>query len=227
MKYLERVVFIAWYIWKARNEVVFNSGLPNPEWTMRRALEAFREFSDAVVPSRFHMDNPTVEDFISQWRAPENGCFKLNCDATVGKNGEEASAAVVIRDNNGILVNGSAVLTSVSSSLQGELVAIRQACGMISDLGYQNALVESDSQVAIKLSVSELVPPWEVSAVVWDIRKMREDLNIIFGWVKRTANKLAHVVAKKALKGLLPRDWVVLPPNFISSILARDSLLRL
>ncbi|KAI8527749.1 hypothetical protein RHMOL_Rhmol12G0098800 [Rhododendron molle] len=136
------------------------------------------------------MDNPTIEDF-SQWRAPKNGCFKLNCDAAVGKKGEKESAAVVIRDSKGILVNGLTGLTNVSSPLQGELEAIRQACGMISDLGYQNALVESDSQVAIKLSVSELVPTWEVFVVVWDIRRMREDLNIRFGWVKRTASRLA------------------------------------
>ncbi|KAF7123768.1 hypothetical protein RHSIM_Rhsim12G0181100 [Rhododendron simsii] len=51
--------------------------------------------------------------------------------------------------------------------------------------------------------------------------RMREDLKIRFGWVKRTANRLAHVVAKK---GLLPRDWVVIPPNFVSSVLARDLL---
>lgn len=70
---LERVVFIAWYIWKARNEVVFNSTLPNPELTMRRALEAFREFSDSLVPTRIHMDNPTIEDIISQWRASDRG----------------------------------------------------------------------------------------------------------------------------------------------------------
>ncbi|XP_058196615.1 uncharacterized protein LOC131312697 [Rhododendron vialii] len=145
MNFLERVVYIAWFIWKARNEVVFNLGMPNPEWTMRRALEAFREFSDVVVLSRFHMDNPNIEDFISQWRALENGCFKLNCDVVVGKNGKEASAAVVIRDSKGILVNGSTGLIKVSSPLQRELVAIRQTCGMISDLGYQNALVESDS----------------------------------------------------------------------------------
>lgn len=71
--FLERMVFIAWYIWKARNEVVFNSTLPNPELTMRRALDAFREFSNSLVPTHIHMDNPTIEDIISQWRASDRG----------------------------------------------------------------------------------------------------------------------------------------------------------
>lgn len=53
----------------------------------------------------------------------------------------------------------------------------------------------------IKLNVSELVPPWDVSAAVWDIKRLGVEMKIEFGWIKRTANKLAHVVATKAIKG--------------------------
>lgn len=67
--------------------------------------------------------------------------------------------------------------------------------------GLQSVLIESDSQVDIKLNVSELVPPWDVSAAVWDIKRLGVEMKIEFGWIKRTANKLAHVVATKAIKG--------------------------
>lgn len=122
-----------------------------------------------------HMDNPTVEDIISQWRALDCGFVKLNYDVAMKENGKEARVAVVIRDNKGALVNGTTVSSQISSPLQGELLAIRQACGMacdFTDLGYQNVTIESDCQAAIKLSVSELVSPWEVAAVVWDIKRL-------------------------------------------------------
>lgn len=44
--FLSRVVNIAWYIWKPRNEFIFNSDPIIPEKNVRRALEAFREFSE-------------------------------------------------------------------------------------------------------------------------------------------------------------------------------------
>lgn len=62
----------------------------------------------------------------------------------VKENGKEARVAVVIRDSKGALVNGTTVSSQISLPLQGELLAIRQACGMACDLGYQNVTIESD-----------------------------------------------------------------------------------
>ncbi|KAI8543813.1 hypothetical protein RHMOL_Rhmol08G0248200 [Rhododendron molle] len=46
------------------------------------------------------------------------------------KNGQEAACAAVVRNWNGKLINGHVISARVSSSLQGELLAIRLACGM-------------------------------------------------------------------------------------------------
>lgn len=40
---------------------------------------------------------------------------------------------------------------------------------MVAALGLKGAMVESDNMEAIHLGVSELVPPWNISALVWDI----------------------------------------------------------
>lgn len=48
--------------------------------------------------------------------------------------------------------------------------------------GLQSVLIESDSQAAIKLNVSKLIPPWDVSAVVWDIKRLGVEMKIEFGW---------------------------------------------
>ncbi|KAI8553474.1 hypothetical protein RHMOL_Rhmol05G0019100 [Rhododendron molle] len=109
------------------------------------------------------------------------------------------------------------------SPLQGELIAIRLACVMARALRISNACIESNNQQAIKLSVSELDPSWEVLALVSDIRQLGEVLGLKFSWVKRTGNHLAHTVASKALRNLLPLSWVAAPPFFISSIVHKES----
>lgn len=79
---------------------------------------------------------------------------------------------------------------------------------MAKDMGLHSVLIESDCQVAIKFSLSELVAR-DVLAVVLDIRRLDLEMKLRFAWIRRTAN------------GLLPFNWVTYPPNFISSVLAK------
>lgn len=51
---------------------------------------------------------------------------------------------------------------------------------------------------------------------------MKQASGFIMRWVKREANGLVHTVAKKALKGILPVNWVASPPSFVISVLARE-----
>ncbi|KAI8564191.1 hypothetical protein RHMOL_Rhmol03G0163100 [Rhododendron molle] len=117
-----------------RNEFVFDSAYLNPELTMKRALEAIREYIKVVVSSPIHMDNLNIVDNISQWRTPDRGRVKVNCDVAVKGNGADAKVAVTIRDWKGSLINGKVGSVKISSFLQGELLAIRQGCGMIKDI---------------------------------------------------------------------------------------------
>lgn len=71
-----------------------------------------------------HTDNPPSVDSLSQWRAPDHRCFKFNCDIAIKKDGHEAAFAVVQRDWNGQIVNGSVSSVKVSRPLQGELLPI-------------------------------------------------------------------------------------------------------
>lgn len=168
------------------------------------------------------MDTPSSADSFPQWRAPDQGGFKINCDVAIKRNGQEAVVGAVMRDWEGSLVDGNVAFVRASSPLQGELLAIRQACGMVRSLGLNEAVIESDNQQAIKLSVSELVPPWEVMALVMDIRQIRQEADLKLVWARREANGLAHVVATMALKNLLPCNWVGSPPSFVSAIVARE-----
>lgn len=116
-------------------------------------------------------------------------------------------------------MNGNVAPARVSSPLQGELLAIRLACGMARSLGFNGAVIESDNQMAIKLCIFELVPPWEVGSSVLDIRQLKQELELKYTWVKREANGLVHVVASKAVRGLLPSNWLASPPDFVASVL--------
>lgn len=61
----------------------------DPERTVRTALEALCEFSEIRVPRLVHMDNLSFGDSLSHWKAPDQGCFKFNCDIAVSKDGQD------------------------------------------------------------------------------------------------------------------------------------------
>lgn len=136
---------------------------------------------------------PTLAN--TAWRKPLPGSVKINCDVAVPRQGSMATAAMVVRDEFVKLIDGSFFKFKMNSVLQGELEAIRKACYWASAKNANSVVRESDSRLAISLSVSALVPPWEV-------------------FLRRSANSVAHQVAAMALavKGRLAPNWVANPP---------------
>ncbi|KAH7862425.1 hypothetical protein Vadar_004635 [Vaccinium darrowii] len=145
------------------------------------------------------LENPQIQEDVSTWRAPDHGKFKANCDVAISNSGHSSKTSVVFRNWKGKLLEGRATSIQADSNLDGELQAIRVACEMAKGMGLKEVEIESDNKQAISLNVSELVPPWNVSAVVMDIRHFAKEGNFLFRWVKRTANMVAHEVASLAL----------------------------
>ncbi|KAI8567632.1 hypothetical protein RHMOL_Rhmol02G0136600 [Rhododendron molle] len=167
-----------------------------------------------------HNDVPPSAN--SARRKPIPGSLKINCDVAIPLGSEKGTAAMVVRNEEGELVDGSTASFPVSSVLQGELEAIRRACYMVEGLKVSSVMIESDSRRAIELSVSELVPPWEVFEVVMDIRKMIQQKNLKMEWVKRFGNKIAHQVAAWASKGQLQPAWISSASASLLSLLYSD-----
>ncbi|CAL5392099.1 unnamed protein product [Camellia sinensis] len=77
----------------------------------------------------------------------------------------------------------------------------------------------SDNKSVISLCVSEIVPPWEYSAIILDIRGLASSHSLSFSWTGRNNNEAVHWVAKACLSKALPVNWAVCPPAPLASIL--------
>lgn len=220
--FMGKVALVAWHLWKARNDFVFRKSKVNPKETLVGIIQAQLELSSTLENPRVQMDNPSIQEDNTIWRAPDKGKFKVNCDVALASNGRGGKIAVILRDWKGKVRDGFAKQITAGSSLKGELLAIRTACEMVISLGLKDVEVESDNRQAILLSVSESVPPWDVRAVVLDIRHLATKGSISFRWVRRQANKAAHEVAALALRNSLPRNWSVNPPLSLISVLCKD-----
>ncbi|KAL7235375.1 hypothetical protein ACSBR1_018803 [Camellia fascicularis] len=66
---------------------------------------------------------------------------------------------------------------------------------MAKEMNLTNLVVESDNSLAIKLCISENVPPWDNKAIFSDIKWLSQARNMTFSWTRRIHNRLVHWIA--------------------------------
>ncbi|KAI8018921.1 hypothetical protein LOK49_LG04G00551 [Camellia lanceoleosa] len=96
---------------------------------------------------------------VPRWIPLACGLLKVNCDAGFHPMSSKGAIAALIRNNRGHLVDGLAREVVLSSASQGEALAIRLACLMVSSLELSSVEVEGDNKKVIHLCVSEDAPP--------------------------------------------------------------------
>ncbi|GMP61596.1 hypothetical protein CsSME_00023997 [Camellia sinensis var. sinensis] len=110
-----------------------------------------------------------------------------------------------------------------SSAFAAEAQAVRLATSLAQASNLSSITIESDNQAVIKLGASENVPPWEVPAILLDIRHQVNQCNLKLKWTRRVHNRAANWVATTyAKQGLPPSCWVSDPPFTLAEILRND-----
>lgn len=81
------------------------------------------------------MDNPTTQEELSTWKAPDKDKLKINCDVAIPVTGKVSKAAVFLRIWRGKILDGFVRSIHIGSSFGGELQAIRAACEVVINFG--------------------------------------------------------------------------------------------
>ncbi|GJR94097.1 reverse transcriptase [Tanacetum coccineum] len=129
---------------------------------------------------------------------------------------------IVALDSTGLLRYVIGNRCHAVSPLHAEIIAAHSACSLAFNHGWFNAIVESDSQIAISLLSLDMSPPWSLAAVVEDIRIWAKNMHIRFSWVNRESNQVAHWVAHNAFSSTLGFSWDVSFPDELTSLSRSD-----
>ena len=224
MKLHTSIAVIAWQIWKSRNGFIFEHAPLVPLRTIHLSTCIEHDFSSVSPMADSSSLAPHDESQASslRWIPPTSNIVKLNCDASFKCN--QAAVGIIARDHLGSVIFCSGESFPATSPLMAELCAIRNACRLVVDYGWQNAIVESDSKLAISLASTEQVPPWNLAVIVDDIRTWASQLDICFSWVRRNCNIAAHVVAKMSFDSHERFFWDVVFPEQITSVVRSDMI---
>ncbi|KAG5543967.1 hypothetical protein RHGRI_016647 [Rhododendron griersonianum] len=86
-----------------------------------------------------------------KWQRPHHNRWKFNCDGVFNPMDKSVAFAVLVRDSCGSVVEINHGRIKVSSALAAEAWAIRIAISMARAWGKEDAIIESDCQVLVKL----------------------------------------------------------------------------
>ncbi|KAE9462142.1 hypothetical protein C3L33_05934, partial [Rhododendron williamsianum] len=186
---------------------------------------------DQLVGSRDQVWSPKLETIAEykgglllstgEWIPPAAGSLKINCGASWSKGPNKGWGGIILRNSHGNLIDGRRFRILATSALHAEAFVIREACLFAKALNLSSVCIENDNAQLISLSVSELVLPWEVLAILSDIRLLAKDEGLSFRWTPREGNEAAHWVASSQASSLGP-NWMGYPPEILYSILCKD-----
>ncbi|KAM6565866.1 hypothetical protein CsatA_024994 [Cannabis sativa] len=215
---------LCWAIWAARNDLVWKNRVRSVKDVVTFAKSSLDQWLNAQGKGNIPSMSPfKVGDGTEQWVKPVSG-IKLNVDAAIFDSLHKHGYGCVIRDHTGGLVSVLAGVFSGSVAPElAEIMGIREALSWLKDRPFSQAVIETDSLVcADAIRSAEAF----VSAFGLLVDECKNSLNCLSNvsivFVKRSANRAAHFVARHSVSladRMFPINSV---PSDLLSILASD-----
>lgn len=104
------------------------------------------------------------------------------------------------------LCDGVGRLVAASSALMVEALAMREVCYLLLSRSLLDVSIFSVCKALVLVLSSDLNPPWEVAAIIANVRRLCLLIRARWFHVRRIFNKATHSVAKAAVKDALRLD---------------------
>ncbi|KAK3198821.1 hypothetical protein Dsin_022236 [Dipteronia sinensis] len=199
---------VLWRTWSNRNAVVH--GLPFD------ASEDIFEWANLFVrngKAASSVLNTTDGHENKQskiWEPPAQGLYKINCDAAIDLAGCLVGCGVVIRNEEGLIMAASSqrMMASFPPHI-AEATAILCGIQLAIDSGLNPVIVESDAAVVVEWINGGDILYSEIGVIISNIKNLLQQIHCAaVAFVPRSANQVAHCLAKYALSCNEDRYWL-------------------
>ncbi|KAM6544988.1 hypothetical protein CsatB_025724 [Cannabis sativa] len=198
----EEALMVAWAIWKARNELLWNRNVTRAAEVITTATTVLNQWKTAAA-NRFSplpavVNNTSNHD--NNWTAPDAGFLKVNVDGAVFSASGSFGVGGLARDSNGQLIEVFCMHKAgcFQPSLV-EAIGVKEALSWIKNKGWEHVTLETDSLVVVQALQSNVVMHSVFGSTITyclNLLKSLSHVNVCF--VKRSANNTAHCLARGA-----------------------------
>ena len=211
-------------IWQQRNVVSRGGVLHHPSRLNQHAMDYLKEYCDALDHLVVTGSNPGV--VTQAWQPPPCLQYKLNFDGAVFEGGDGSGYGAVIRNDKGqVMVAISAKGGAVSDSEEVEALACRKALEVAVDTGFTDLIIEGDNAAVMKTIAQVQQETYSRLGLIYEyIWCLLAGLNsVMVSCVRRSANNVAHILAKHARLVANELVWMEEDPPPAAEALYPDS----
>lgn len=187
---------VIWAIWGCQNqwvhEKIYRSGKSLIDF-----VHKYIEKVDSTNLGTYKMRNLTVK-----WEKPNQNIMKINFDRTFNDTCSKSASRVVVCDlSRTVLCVRSEIHKQVPSPFAAEAIACQKALELALEQDLQRVIMEGDSQTIIKKGNAPDLDRSAIGAYIANIHSLLQRLREAkMRYIPRSANGLAHVIAKKTLE---------------------------
>lgn len=185
---------LCWAVWSARCTAAMENEIQPPASVWAYAMKVCKEVQEAgekqVGQCGAGVSHPV------RWHAPTAGWVKINVDAgQVGDRG--AGLGVVCRDHEGSVLGCVAVQTQAGWEARiAEAQTVLEGVRFAVQWRHSHVIIESDCLQLIQAIQNPVLGVSDFHLVVEDILALSSRLlDVVWSFVKRSGNKVAHVLA--------------------------------
>ncbi|XP_062103683.1 uncharacterized protein LOC133814782 [Humulus lupulus] len=196
------VLMICWSLWNARNGIVWQQRTSSVEYIVKSARIYLDQWLKAQDNNFFLSLGPTYPgDGLELWTKPDVNSVKINIDAAIFTNEFKLGLGAVVRDHQGVVLTYR--LWCKQGNLQpdvAEAMGLKEVLSWIKTAQWQQVVIEMDSLVVVQAVRSSIYMPSVFGSIINDCKLLLSELSFVsLFFVKRSANRAAHTVARAAL----------------------------
>ncbi|XP_019182138.1 PREDICTED: uncharacterized protein LOC109177282 [Ipomoea nil] len=213
-----RMAAVFWMIWIARNDRIWR----NKVWT----VEATHNQIELLIATwnenyKREITVDQIRDDGATWEPPAPNWVKCNVDAALSS--VEVAFGAAIRDHRGRFVAArNGWLICYRDPLMAEACAVKKSLEWLHSLGHNQLIVESDCLVFCNAFNSCNLDLSCVDLIVKQCKQIASDMgDVVVRHVRRSANRVAHVLAQATDSSSDSGSWSDVPPDCISDLLAQ------
>jgi hypothetical protein len=228
------MVAVLYGIWYARNLKVFEDKDIEDDRVIINATKSINEYHNATSSedSKAHNISHSRSTNLrhrrrsttnKQWKKPNNGIIKINCDANLSREGRWGLGTIARNSDGNVIAAATWESPGIADPALAESAALYNVVRMAIEHNLSDVEFESDNATIISILKGEVqIPRIYVGNIVRGIICKKDRFRSCrFSHIGREANKAAHHMAFLA-HDEPNRVWIDNTPPHIVSVLLRD-----
>lgn len=208
------VGMVCWNLWQRRNNWVWNRSNASSFGIQSKAYSMLYEWNRAKEEEPRNNNQQQISS--RRWSKPPERWIKINTDAACNQNMGRMGVGCIIRDDQGRFIRArSKVVQGRVQPREVEAMGLREALSWVKEWRSSKCVFECDSKQVVD-AIKTPAGRSYFDTIIGDCKDiLKHFTDVLAVFVPRSANMIAHLLAKATYYMSDYQEWLISAPDFI------------